>query len=309
MLNQNKFFKEEKLFKQASIIPLIFFIVLFNLAAMQANTQSNASLSKQPSNMIKVGLTDIPEKEEFNLEYLIKEKAYLKLLENDIIPYLQQKKIKSLTCFMSYAWGDSYHEYWVKRFSEMLHKAGIQVLLDRWAIKKGTVLAEFIKKIGEADWVVVVGTKLYLEKCNKRAENVRDKEPVVKFEAQLIEYLVGYSAQRGDKVIPILLEGTPEEGLPFMLRPKVFIDFSRGDYFEELLKLIRDLYDVDHRDKVFETFIERFKKYAAVAAANITEQERKEFQEKRAKEILKLDKEVSEEIDAYKKELLKKSTD
>ena len=311
MLNQSKFSRKAKLFKQASITHLIFFIILFAISAFKADTQSSESPSQRssntlsPSNMVKIGLMDIPEKENFSLEYFVKEKAYLKLVERDIRPYLRRKNFKPLICFISYAWGERYHEFWVKRFCEMLDKVGIQVLLDRWVIKKGNVLNEFIRKIEEVDWVIVVGTKLYLEKYNKRAVGPKEKEYVSRLEGQLIEYLVRYSTERGNRVVPILLEGTPEESLPFMLRHKISSEFTNNDYFEELLGVIRDLYNIDHRDKVFEGFIEKFRRYAIAAAANITEEERKAYEKKRTEEILGLDQEISKEIDVYKKEAFK----
>jgi len=305
MLKQSKSSRKAKLFSQTSIVRLVFFIVLLNVSALQADNPSTEAFFQQLSNsvsssgMVKIGLSAIPEKENFSLEYFIKEKAYLKLLERDILPYLRQKNSKPPT------WGDPYHEYWVKRFCEMLHKAGIQVLLDRWIIKKGNILNEYVKKIEEVDWVIVVGTKLYLEKYNKRAANSKEKEHVARLEGQLIEYLVRYSTEKGNKVVPILLEGTVEESLPFMLRHKISSEFITNDYFEELLKLVHDLYNIDNRDKYFEGIIEKFRRYTIAASEHITEVERKAYEEKRKEGILTLGKEIKEEIDLYKEEAFK----
>ena len=119
MLKQSKSSRKAKLFSQTSIVRLVFFIVLLNVSALQADNPSTEAFFQQLSNsvsssgMVKIGLSAIPEKENFSLEYFIKEKAYLKLLERDILPYLRQKNSKPPTCFISYAWGDPYHEYWV----------------------------------------------------------------------------------------------------------------------------------------------------------------------------------------------------
>ncbi|OJW67253.1 MAG: hypothetical protein BGO68_01530 [Candidatus Amoebophilus sp. 36-38] len=296
-----------KLLNQTNIIYVTFLIILCILSTLKAGTPSNQPVAShlRASNMVKVGLTDIPEKENFSLEYFIKEKAYLKLMERDILPYLKRKKLKPPTCFISYAWGDRYHEYWVKRFCEMLHKAGIEVLLDRWSVRKGNNLNEFVKKIEKADWVVVVGTKLYLEKYNNRAANSKEKEDAARLEGQLIEYLVRYSTERGNRIVPILLEGTPEESLPFMLRQKISSEFTNNDYFEELLRLIRDLYNIDHRDQIFDEFIEKLQKYAIAAATNVTEGERQAYEQKRMEEIVALDSRISKEINVYKEEAFK----
>ncbi|OJW71487.1 MAG: hypothetical protein BGO68_03790 [Candidatus Amoebophilus sp. 36-38] len=307
MLIKSKFSRKTRLFKRNSLIHLISFIVLFNVSAFRTAAPHNLSPSQQSINMVKIGLTDIPEKGNFGLEYFIKERAYLKLLQENILPYLKRRDSKTPTCFISYAWGDPYHEYWVKRFCEMLNKAGIKVLLDGWIVKKGTLLNEFIKEIEAADWVIVVGTKLYMEKYNKRAAIYKDTGHVARLERQLIEYLVRYSTGRGNRVVPILLEGTAEESLPFMLSHKISVEFTKNDYFEELLKLIHDLYNIDNKDKHFEGFIERFRKYAIATAANITDEERKAYEKKLMKEILELDRQIAEDIVLYKQEAFKLS--
>lgn len=312
MLNKEGLSKTTGLL-QASVVLLTLITICSNLQALQRTGITDMSFPlQQPasfvkSNMIKIGLMDMPE-ETLNLEYSVKERAYFQILEKDLLPYFKQKNIKSPTCFISYAWGDPYHEFWVRRFSEMLAKAGINIYLDRWSIKKGNILNEFVRKIEDADWVIVVGTKLYLQKYNKRAENPQDKEHVARLEGQLVEYLVRYSTEKGNKVIPILLEGTSEESLPFMLRHKIASEFTKNDYFEELLKLIRDLYNIDNRDKYFESVVEQFRRYSLATAINISEAERESFVKKQTEKIKKYDKEVSEDINRFKKEVFEKSS-
>ena len=249
--------------------------------------------------MVKVGLTDIPE-ESFSLEYRIKENAYLDLLNKKILPYVKKKSKKSPSCFISYAWGDPSHVSWVKRFSEMLSNAGIDVWLDKWTIKRGHILTEFVKKIEKADWVIVVGTKLYLKKYNKRAKSIGEKEHVARIEGLLIDYLISYSTKMGNKVIPVLLEGTSEESLPFMVQPKIAAEFTINDYFEEILKLIRDLYSIENRDKSFEGFMERYRKSASAAASTITAEEMDAYKEKRTSRILASDQKILEDVAIYK---------
>ncbi len=144
-------------------------------------------------------------------------------LENEILPYINKQNVKPRSCFISYAWGNEEHERWVEEFAKFLEKANITVLLDRWEHKKGGILNDFVKKIEHADYTIVVGTKNYLDKINKKYEN---REPIIKSEIYLIEYFIGYNAERNDKVIPIISEGTVEESLPFFLRPKVVSDKS-----------------------------------------------------------------------------------
>jgi tetratricopeptide (TPR) repeat protein len=239
------------------------------------------------------------------LEYALKEKAFLEFLEKDVLPYLQQKNTKISSCFISYAWGNLEHELWVEKFAEHLEKAGIKVFLDRWEDRKGKVLNDFIKKIEKADWTIVVGTKLYLQKSNKEDKEVTNRDPVVKSEIQLIEYFIGYNSTRNDKIIPVLLEGSSEESLPFFLRPKLAADFTKNDYFQELLKLIHDLYGIDNRDKAFISFFGKLKEYWLVVDASITELERKQYQGNLEKEYLERQARATHEVKAIKEKLLK----
>jgi len=296
MVNKKKSPKITRLLQTGTVL-LTLFIIPSNLIASQ----------KTEPNMVKIGLTDIPE-ESLSLEYAIKEKAYLQLLEKDLLPYLRQKNTKSPTCFISYAWGDRYHEFWVKRFSEMLEKAGFNVLLDRWEDRRGKYLTNFIEKIENADWVIVVGTPLYLEKYNKRAKDIHHRQHVVRLEAQLINYLISFNEQKSDKIIPVLLEGKSEVSFPFLLRPKLAADFTKNDYFEELLKLIRDLYNIDNRDEHFETIIEKFSRYSLTAITNISEEEKKDYIKKKAEKIKEYDKEVTEKVNRFKKEAFEKAS-
>ncbi len=244
------------------------------------------------------------EPKNLSLDYIVNEKAYFTLLEKDVLSYIEQKKLKSPTCFISYAWGNPDHEAWVKRLAEMLVKAQFVVLLDRWEDRKGRVLTNFIKKIEGSDWIIVVGTNKYLEKYNKRANSLKEREHVVKIEAQLLEYLISFNEKNGDRVVPILLEGTGEESLPFMFRHKIASDFTKNNYFEELLRLIHDLYKIDNQDNTFESFVKKLRKYSSAISMNITEKDRQEFEKTRRQEIEKLDNKIFDDVDKIKKEVL-----
>ena len=73
---------------------------------------------------------------------------------------------KTPVCFISYAWGVKAHEQWVEKFVEDLEHAGLKILLDKWEDRKGHELTAFVEKIldEKTSFIIVVGTKLYLEK-------------------------------------------------------------------------------------------------------------------------------------------------
>ncbi len=306
------------IFKFTKIGFLRFIILqLICISAVSSEILQDLDSSKPRETLLKVtspSLVDNLEKENnqpielvktAKLNFYMKEIAFQQLLNQDILPYLRQKNLKTPSCFISYAWGNEDHEHWVEKFAQMLEKAGIEVFLDRWENNRGKVLTKFTNKIENSDWAIVIGTKLYLEKTRKKPDP-NTKEPELKSEVQLIEYFVGYNSQRNDRVIPVLLEGTPEESLPFMLRHKIASDFTPGkDYFQELLNLIHDLYGIDNRDEIFEGFFKKLKVYLFEIDNNVTALERRQYQERLEKEELARKSKISQEVVVIKEKLLK----
>lgn len=162
------------------------------------------------------------------------------------------------TCFISYAWNVPEHEKWVEQFAEDLEKSGCNVLLDRWFTRKGYDTMDFVEKIlaEDTDFIIVIGTKLYLEKYKFQTTN-EGREHVVKIESRILNHLMGYSQQKSDKVIPVLLEGTVEDSLPPLMRLKNVVDFTDHDYYEQMIELIRDLHRIDQRDMEFKRMKEK----------------------------------------------------
>lgn len=157
---------------------------------------------------------------------------------------------KKITIFISYAWhnpnylcSNPHHELWVEQFANRLSKEGFTVLYDRWCVHKGQNVVAFLEQIvaPSTDYILVIGTKLYLAKSQRTAQKPEEKEHLVKVECRLINYLVSYNEWQNNKVIPILLEGTPLESLPPMLHHKNIVDFVNNDYESELKELIKDL--------------------------------------------------------------------
>lgn len=169
--------------------------------------------------------------------------------------YLYSKKSnkKKPVCFISYAWGIPAYETWVQQLAEDLEKAGIEVLLDRWCISVGKDLMGFVEKMlsDETDKILVIGTKLYLNKYQFSAVDEKGLERVAKVEGRILNYMVRFNHFSSDKIIPILLEGKAVDSLPPLLRMKVSIDFTEGDYCFNLSRLVRDIHGICPRDKTF----------------------------------------------------------
>ncbi len=175
----------------------------------------------------------------------------------DVQRWVQAEKRAIPTCFVSYAWGNPAHERWVEhRLATDLQKGGITVILDRWENHPGADLPGFVERIGESDFVLVVGTPAYLKKHKNEDPQTGT---VVSAEMSLVNSrLMGTKAEK-ETVIPLLLEGSPAESLPLLLRPRVSSDFrddgrcfDDGRYFDTLLALLLGLYRIGLRDPVAE---------------------------------------------------------
>ncbi len=156
-------------------------------------------------------------------------------------------KEKKITCFISYAWGIPEDEQWVEQFAKDLERGGCNILFDRWHTRKGHDTIDFVEKIlaEETDYIIVVGSKLFLEKYNKFSKDKNKREHVLKIEMRLLNYLVGFNKQHSDRVIPVLMEGSPEESLPPLLRIKNITDFVTYSYYDQMCELLRDLHQIN----------------------------------------------------------------
>jgi hypothetical protein len=104
-----------------------------------------------------------------------------------------------------------------------LHKAGIDVVLDRWEnAKMGASVARFVERVRICDRVIVVGTPLY----RRRYENAGPMRPfVVAAESDLIgQRTLGTEAMK-ETVLPVLLSGTEATSFPALLQGRVYADF------------------------------------------------------------------------------------
>ncbi|MEO8497608.1 MAG: toll/interleukin-1 receptor domain-containing protein [Planctomycetota bacterium] len=125
-------------------------------------------------------------------------------------------------------------------------KAGITVILDRWDnAHPGASIPRFVDRIEKADRVLIVGTKAYRRKYENKDETTGT---VVAAEMdQISARLLGTEAEK-KTVIPLLLEGEPQESLPPAFKTRVRSDFRNDDrYFDTALDLLLGLYGIPPR--------------------------------------------------------------
>jgi diguanylate cyclase (GGDEF)-like protein len=151
------------------------------------------------------------------------------------------------SCFISYAWSTPDNDAWVTMLARDLKEAGIKVILDRRdnaAI--GSNIARFISRIETSDFIVVVGTPLYMEKYLNR---ISATGSVAAAEVDLINSRLLATEEEKNTVLPLLREGEPKSALPPLMRGRVCGNFQREEnYLESLFDLILTLYGIafDH---------------------------------------------------------------
>ena len=153
------------------------------------------------------------------------------------------------TCFVSYAWGNTAHERWVARLADDLRNAGVDVVLDQWhnpAI--GANIARFISRITRSDYIVVIGTPIYLQKCEN---NLSPEGSVLAAEVDLMGVRLLGTEQQKASILPVLLEGTQHTSLPPLLQGKVRADFTREEYyFVTLFDLVLTILQIPFDDPI-----------------------------------------------------------
>jgi small GTP-binding protein len=158
--------------------------------------------------------------------------------------YVAEQKITPPESFISYAWGVPKHERWVeKRLAMDLQKAGINVVLDRWANAQiGASVTRFVERIEKSDRIVMIGTPLYRRKYENKDVSTGY---VVAAEVDLISNrLLGTESQK-QSVLPLLLDGEKKDSLPPLLHGRVHADFRNElAYFTTAFDLILSLYQL-----------------------------------------------------------------
>ena len=73
--------------------------------------------------------------------------------------------------FISYSWSSPEHEEWVINLAERLMSDGIEVIIDKWDLKEGHDIFDFMEsmvKSPEINKVLVILDKTYSEKADSR---------------------------------------------------------------------------------------------------------------------------------------------
>jgi hypothetical protein len=193
-------------------------------------------------------LIDFSEGIKFEIDYDFKGVILKHTGEKNGLPQVKsvEKRVDNLTVFISYSWDNERHKSWVLKLAATLIRMGINVIIDQWDLKNyNDDLNLFIESgIRESQYVIIICTKRYANKANKREGGVGIEQTIITGEF--------YEKITANKFIPIIRDGTKgnrdeniKEYLPSYLKTRYAIDFRDDLQYESKIdELIRKIYDV-----------------------------------------------------------------
>jgi hypothetical protein len=140
-----------------------------------------------------------------------------------------------------------------------LQTADVEVIFDKQdnAAPGGNVARFLSDRLSRCDLVAVVGTPAYLDKYDNR---VSTRGSIVAAEMDLV--LQRLTAREASKatVLPLLLDGEPEQSLPPLLRGRVYSDFRPAvDHVAVLFDLVLTLHGIPIADPAVADLRERLR--------------------------------------------------
>lgn len=209
---------------------------------------------------------------------------------------------KKSTVFISYSWGIKAHEQWCDELNSSIRTAKFSTLFDR-DVRNGGDLDRFMGNIEHADSILMVATPTYKHKYEVEATDEKTAEPGVKAEVRLLNRIRNFSSKRSEKIIPLLLEGTKEDSIPFPFQSSKYIDFIYQDHFDGIFEIIQTLCAIDRHNSQFEAIKEKFKQSIIMLTKpeyQDYEEQYKRAQEKRNNQMQKdIEAELKKHIDSH----------
>lgn len=140
--------------------------------------------------------------------------------------------------FISYSWDDKMHEAWVLQLAnDLCSKYGVDVILDKWEVKLGKHLPDFMaSSVNKADRVICILTPNYKKKSDGLTGGVGVEYSIISAEIQ--------KNIRTEKFIPLFKSGNIVNDIPTFLEGRDFVDMrDETKYNEKIEELVRDIWN------------------------------------------------------------------
>lgn len=143
--------------------------------------------------------------------------------------------------FISYSWSSEAHKAWVLKLATDLRNQGVDILLDRWALKEGMDKYHFMESCitnPDIQKILIISDKIYAEKSNSRTGGVGTEAEIISSELYNKVDQVKFAAvvtQKNESGI---------EYIPTMLKNRIFFDMSIDeDYYKKIEEILRWIFD------------------------------------------------------------------
>lgn len=138
------------------------------------------------------------------------------------------------TAFIAYSWDSEEHKEWVLNFATKLQENGVSTYLDQWFLKYGVKLQNYMNKIDDVDFILVICTANYNKQLKKPNSGAY-------YEGSIISGIM-LTGGNEEKIVPIYLEG-PEVCPPFIKGKWGVVIKDKNNYDEELEELLKHIFD------------------------------------------------------------------
>jgi len=146
------------------------------------------------------------------------------------------------TAFISYSWDSDAHKEWVLRFASDLRSSGVKVLLDRWEVRLGDDVTQFMEQgVANADFVILVCTEAFATKANNRSSGVGYEQAIV------TAALLNGQPVRG-RFVCVLRSGVPSSAIPVYMQTRLWLDLRDERTYREGLDQLR-IHLLDRSDR------------------------------------------------------------
>jgi hypothetical protein len=157
-------------------------------------------------------------------------------LRAEVSSPIPQESSDAPTCFISYSWEAESHTNWIRRLAEALYRNGVRVRWDKWDIKPGTDIPQFIEEsIRESSFVLLICTPTFAARANAGQGGVGYEKAIVS--AEMLNANSGQASNLA-KFVPILRNGDPNEAIPSYLQSRTYVDMRNDELFEMNLEVL-----------------------------------------------------------------------
>ena len=139
------------------------------------------------------------------------------------------------TIFISYSYDSVQHEQWIERFATELKNSGVEVIFDKWEMKLGQHLPNFMEQaVEKAQRVICILTPNYKKKADKLDGGVGFEYSIVT--SEILKQICT------TKFIPLLKSGDDNDAIPISLNGRKYLDMrNENDFKIKINELLNDI--------------------------------------------------------------------